>query len=272
MRPLEMFTNEIELQNAAAKGGFTCPVIAHAIEMLDKKIYGREPQQKKKFMTLAMPRMDFSLEDQMSKYLFLDVNAMRKLTAQMLMGLRDIHYLGFVHCDLKPANIMFKTTVPKWAYRDMNGFVEPSHIKSQLQFIDFGLAEKFTKNKSATSMRFQPKGTPNYMSRNCHEGRPLTRRDDLESVVYIVIKCINSSLPWQNMKPTKDTPMNKLLLEMKEKYWGPKLSEGLPAEFQELVKTITEMEADEEPPYQRLIDLMLDFSMNEGISIEPDQL
>ena len=44
MRSEEQFRNEVELQAEASKGGFTCPIIASALETLPKKIYGREPQ------------------------------------------------------------------------------------------------------------------------------------------------------------------------------------------------------------------------------------
>ena len=51
--------------------------------------------------------MDYTLEDKMKTYLFMDQVSVQKLTIQILMGLRDIHNLGYVHCDLKPANLMF---------------------------------------------------------------------------------------------------------------------------------------------------------------------
>jgi serine/threonine protein kinase len=43
------------------------------------------------------------------------------------MGLKEIHALGFAHCDLKPDNLMF--------------IIE--QVKIRLQIIDFGLVEKF---------------------------------------------------------------------------------------------------------------------------------
>ena len=54
-----------------------------------------------------MPKLSISLDDMTKKFVFLDIESIRKITAQVLMGLRDIHALGMVHCDLKPANLMF---------------------------------------------------------------------------------------------------------------------------------------------------------------------
>lgn len=50
--------------------------------------------------------------------------------------------------------------------------------------------------------------------------------------------------------------MNKTLLKIKRKYWGDKLTEGLPPVFVQMIQIITDMAPDEEPPYQKLIDLL----------------
>lgn len=88
------------------------------------------------------------------------------------------------------------------------------------------------------------------MSRNCHKGHRLTRRDDLESIMYIIIRCVNATLPWWNNHTTGNKDVNSVLCEMKEKHWGSQLCEGLPPVFQEFVSIITSMNADDEPPYE----------------------
>lgn len=106
------------------------------------------------------------------------------------MGLRDIHATGYAHCDLKPANFMF--------VKDSN--------KIKLQVIDFGLIEVYAIDGKLLADRENccPKGTPNYMSRNCHRGKKLSRRDDLESLMYIVITLLNGFSPWQNLTITSN--------------------------------------------------------------------
>jgi hypothetical protein len=44
----------------------------HAIETVPKHLYGKEPQEPKKFFNMVMPRMEFSLDDIMEKYPFFD--------------------------------------------------------------------------------------------------------------------------------------------------------------------------------------------------------
>lgn len=53
----------------------------------------------------------------------MNVNVLRRIAVQMLIGLKHIHKSGLIHCDLKPENILFKA---------MN--------KSSIKIIDFGSA------------------------------------------------------------------------------------------------------------------------------------
>jgi hypothetical protein len=49
-----------------------------------------------------------------------------------------------------------------------------------------------------------------------HEGQELGRKDDLESLVYVLIFLLKGQLPWQNIKSASDKEKMKAVGEMKK--------------------------------------------------------
>lgn len=80
LRTVEQFETEVRIQNLAAQGGFSCPIIASEAKLHDKKIWSVEPPEQKMFYNLVMPKMAFSLEEIMQRYLFLDYETVTKIT------------------------------------------------------------------------------------------------------------------------------------------------------------------------------------------------
>jgi hypothetical protein len=60
--------------------------------------------------------------------------------------------------------------------------------------------------------------------------------------------------------------MNETLLKIKNKLWGEKLLAGLPKTFKKFAMIITNMPDQGEPPYEKLIDLMLTHNTKDGPS------
>lgn len=93
--------------------------------------------------------------------------------------LRDIHNCGVVHRDLKPPNICL----------DKN---------FQPYIIDFGMAKKIIHNNKHIEERNINDiiGSPNYVSLNVVNLLEPTRRDDIESVIYIMIYMILNNIDY----------------------------------------------------------------------------
>ena len=120
------------------------------------------------------------------------------LGLQMIRRIEHIHDKGFIHRDIKPDNFLFGS----------------EKYPQTLYIIDFGLAKKYCKyqNNKENSEDSQDiehivcetgrniTGTERYVSINVHDGLTPSRRDDLESIGYVLVYLLMGKLPWSNKK------------------------------------------------------------------------
>ncbi len=106
-----------------------------------------------------------------------------KIGLKIITLLKTIHYKGLVHRDVKPENFLF-------GINEIN----------QLYLIDFGFCKSYLINGYHIQMRETHNliGSINYASVYSHIKMELSRRDDLESAIYILLYLWNGILPWNN--------------------------------------------------------------------------
>lgn len=71
------------------------------------------------------------------------------------------------------------------------------------------------------------------MSVSSHFGKSLSRRDDLESIGYVLIYFAKGTLPWQGLVPgSSDKDKYRMIRETKSKTRVLELCKGLPSELE----------------------------------------
>eukprot|EP00760_Papus_ankaliazontas_P011462 PhM_4_TR14792/c0_g1_i1/m.48045 len=124
------------------------------------------------------------------------------LGEQLLLTLERVHALGFLHRDLKPSNCVM-------------GRGSTSHY---VHLIDFGLCSRYVRsNGRHVDIREERPfvGTTRFCSLNVHLGVETSRRDDLESLGYVLMYLYLGGLPWQAIKATTKETMRRLVMECK---------------------------------------------------------
>ena len=167
------------------------------------------------------------------------------LGIQMLSRVQDLHSKNYIHRDIKPENFLI-------------GKGDKSNL---VYLIDFGLSKKY-KDAKMDHLPYREHrpltGTTRYASINNHLGIEQSRRDDLESIGYVMLYFIKKRLPWQGCQgSTKQAKYNKIL-EKKLMIPLDLLCKDLPMEFQVYLKYVKKLRFDERPNYEFLKGLFID--------------
>ncbi len=114
----------------------------------------------------------------------LDISLYINIGEQMLNRIEFLHSKYLIHNDIKPENFVFGK----------------GKNYSLLYLIDFGLVSYYknpiNKNHISFNENQKIKGTLKFTSINSHMGFSLSRRDDLESLCYVLIYLWMGKLPW----------------------------------------------------------------------------
>jgi len=161
-----------------------------------------------------------------------------QIGVQIIYLLRNIHEKGLVHRDIKPDNFLFGL----------------NDKKTQIHIIDFGFCKSFIKDDKHIPFKKTNNliGSPTYVSVNAHNFNELSRRDDLESLAYVLMYLFFGELNWQKNLENGEIMNNNIIKNMKINIIN---DDKIPTILTEYLKNVRSLEFEEKPNYAILADM-----------------
>ena len=164
------------------------------------------------------------------------------LADQMLTRIEFVHSRNFIHRDIKPDNFLMGV----------------NSLNHKCYIIDFGLAKKY-RNAMRQHIPYKEgknlTGTARYASINAHQGIEQSRRDDLESLGYVLMYFNVSQLPWQGLRAANKKQKYERICEKKVSTSPESLCNGYPEEFRIYISYCRSLKFEDAPDYSYLRQL-----------------
>ncbi|KAJ3671171.1 hypothetical protein LUZ60_008597 [Juncus effusus] len=186
----------------------------------------------------------------------LSLKTVLMLADQMLNRVEFVHSKSFLHRDIKPDNFLMGL----------------GRRANQVYVIDFGLAKKYRDSSTHQHIPYRENknltGTARYASVNTHLGIEQSRRDDLESLGYVLMYFLRGSLPWQGLKAGTKKQKYEKISERKVATSIDVLCRGYPSEFASYFHYCRSLRFDDKPDYPYLKRLFRDLFIREGFQFD----
>ncbi|XP_017010005.2 casein kinase I [Drosophila takahashii] len=164
------------------------------------------------------------------------------LADQILVRVELLHRKCFLHRDIKPDNFLMGL----------------GRYRTQVFMIDFGLAKKYYSLRAKMHIGYAEDrdlvGTARYASVRAHYAEQ-GRRDDLESVGYLLLYFQRGRLPWQGIRAQSQAQKYEKIAECKANLSLQTLCSGLPIEFYLYLKYCRKLHFADNPDYVYLRQL-----------------
>lgn len=160
-----------------------------------------------------------------------------------------------VHGNIQPANILF----------------EPGRISDEaplLYLINFATSSPWRTSSGQHRPLRQDRTkifcSPAFASLPCLQGVAPCRRDDIESLAYVLIYLLRGNLPWAIDCPSDKNDQAAHMCSVRDAKLAltpSKLCEGLPQEFADFLEYARSMKFDAQPQYDRWSKVFLNMDL-----------
>ncbi|CAM9140283.1 unnamed protein product [Ectocarpus sp. 12 AP-2014] len=207
------------------------------------------------YNAMVMDLLGPSLEDLFTKCgRRFSLRTVLQVADQLLDRMETMHSRHLIHRDVKPANFV----------------LGPGRGCQTIFCIDFGLSTRYRHPRTLQHIPYRDgrslTGTPRYASINNHLGLEQSRRDDLESIGFVLVYFLKGSLPWQGLKARNAKRKYKIIMERKQAISIQQLCQGLPQQFAEYLAYCRSLKFEAKPNVPYLQGLLRELYKVQGHS------
>lgn len=195
------------------------------------------------YNVLVMDLLGPSLEDCLNDcHRRMSIKSVLMIAIQAMRRIEFVHSKSFLHRDIKPDNMLMG-----------------SHDTSTLYLVDFGLAKRYRDHVTKQHLPYRDgkhlTGTARYASVRTHLGIEQSRRDDLESLGYVLVYLYKGSLPWQGIRVANKKQKYTKIREKKQNIHPRELCRDMPSQLVEYFRYVRRLDFEDRPDYSYLRSL-----------------
>lgn len=163
------------------------------------------------------------------------LSTVQHIALQLLSALEALHGCGYLHGDIKPDNAAI-------------GLDDKANL---VFLIDFGLATRYRDEERHITLELEEKfrGNPYWSSVNTLRGLTSSRRDDLESLGYMLLFLLKGRLPWHSVAKKSFEARKEKLKAKKEAITLEELCECECEEMLQYMRAVKRLKFEETPDY-----------------------
>jgi serine/threonine protein kinase len=198
--------------------------------------YGTEGSSNIMALELLGPSLESHFKSTRHKF---SLKTVLMIADQCISRLEYIHTKTFIHRDIKPDNFLV-------------GLRRKSHV---IYIVDFGLAKRFVDSTSKHIKYKEGKsltGTARFVSVFTHLGIEQSRRDDLESLGYLLLYLLQGTLPWVGIPGKTKQEKYKQIGMIKSSKTIEELVNPHPKEFMIYLNYVKSLKFEQKPDYSYL--------------------